>query len=85
MNNVSPPTSGAAGARSVPAVRRTRTRRGSEVDHARFRQSALDAARTLYQQGGAEAVTMRAVAGRVGASPMLLYHYFADKTELIVA
>jgi len=28
---------------------------------------------------------MRAVAGRVGASPMLLYHYFADKTELIVA
>ena len=37
----------------------------------------------LVARDGFDALTMRAVAGQMGASPMALYRYFATKDELI--
>jgi AcrR family transcriptional regulator len=41
------------------------------------------AALALADESGLEAVTMRAVAARVDASPMALYRHVADKEELL--
>lgn len=41
------------------------------------------AARALYFDGGPEAVTMRAVAERVGVTATALYRHFADKETLL--
>jgi AcrR family transcriptional regulator len=43
----------------------------------------LDAARDLIAEGGLEAVSMRAVASRVGLTATALYHYFASKEQLV--
>lgn len=63
--------------------RRPRVRRGNAEDQQALRRELIDAALRLFLDGGAEAVTMRAVAGRVGVSAMAPYRYFADKAELL--
>lgn len=43
----------------------------------------MDAARDLILEGGLDALSMRAVADRVGVSATALYHYFANKQDLV--
>jgi AcrR family transcriptional regulator len=43
----------------------------------------LDAARDLMAEGGVEAISMRAVADRVGVTATALYHYFQNKQDLV--
>jgi AcrR family transcriptional regulator len=50
--------------------------------HAR-RQLLLAAARRLLRKGGAQAVTMRAVADDVGVSTTVVYGFFSDKAALV--
>ncbi|QTD46301.1 TetR/AcrR family transcriptional regulator [Ottowia testudinis] len=47
------------------------------------RQALLAAARKLLRKGGAQAVTLRAVADAVGVSTTVVYALFADKAALI--
>ena len=62
---------------------RTRYRRG---EGARLREDILEAAsRLFFEQGGAEGMTIRAVAAAAGVSPPAVYLHFADKDELIFA
>ncbi|KQM80916.1 TetR/AcrR family transcriptional regulator [Agromyces sp. Leaf222] len=58
---------------------RTRRPRNSLTEH-----EILDAAESVAANGFA-ALTMRAVADELGASPMALYRYFATKDELVDA
>jgi AcrR family transcriptional regulator len=58
---------------------RTRRPRGSLS-----REVILDAAETVAEQGFA-ALSMRAVAARLGAVPMALYNHFATKEQLVDA
>ncbi|HEY0906620.1 MAG TPA: TetR/AcrR family transcriptional regulator [Methylophilus sp.] len=50
-----------------------------------LRAQIVDAARSLFVQQGVEAVTMRAVAQRIGYSATSIYLYFGDKEQLIRA
>jgi AcrR family transcriptional regulator len=43
----------------------------------------LDAVRDLMAEGGIEAISMRAVADRVGVTATALYHYFQNKQDLV--
>jgi AcrR family transcriptional regulator len=64
-------------------VSRSRYRRG---EGALLREDILGAASRLFvDEGGAEGVTIRAVAAAVGVSPPAVYLHFADKDELIFA
>src|SRR3954470_8344091 len=49
------------------------------------RDQILDAALALLAEAGLGALTMRALARRLGIDPMALYHYFADKEALLGA
>ena len=60
-------------------LRRARRPRGSLTPDA-----ILDAAESVAQEGF-DALTMRAVATRLGAVPMALYNHFADKDTLVDA
>src|SRR5258706_4489038 len=71
------------GADSQTATPAVRVRRGNADDHERMRQRCLAAAESLFANGGVEAVTMRAVAAKVGVPPMAPYRYFYDKAELL--
>lgn len=66
---------------TVPA--RKRVRRGNQQDADQLRQELMQAAVELVAEQGAHALTVRAVAQRVGVSAMTPYRYFADKTELL--
>lgn len=48
-------------------------------------EEILDAALQLFVSEGYGAVTMRAIAERVGCSPGNLYHYFPGKNEIFLA
>jgi AcrR family transcriptional regulator len=65
------------------ASTRPRVRRGSEADADRLRDELLATALALFMEGGLEAVTMRALATRVGVSTMTPYRYFEDKSHLL--
>ncbi|MFK7894799.1 MAG: TetR/AcrR family transcriptional regulator [Myxococcota bacterium] len=54
-----------------------------EVDE--FRDALCASATELFAQDGYEAVTMRALAKRLGCSPMTPYRYFENKTEIFDA
>lgn len=47
------------------------------------RDSILDATLALADREGLEAVSMRAVAARLGVTPMALYHHLRDKDDLL--
>lgn len=57
----------------------------SEAEREQMRQRILAAARALFQEGGLEAVSMRAIGRRVGLTAAALYAYFPDKAELLRA
>ncbi|MDT7849263.1 TetR/AcrR family transcriptional regulator [Methylophilus sp. VKM B-3414] len=57
----------------------------TEVEKQAIRMQIMDAARELFIHQGIEAVTMRAVAQRVGYTATSLYLYFSDKEALIRA
>jgi AcrR family transcriptional regulator len=46
------------------------------------RESVADAALAIADRAGFDAVTMRATAAEVGATPMALYAYFSDKNAM---
>lgn len=46
------------------------------------REAVVDAALAIADRAGFDAVTMRAIAAKVGATPMALYAYFSDKNAL---
>jgi len=62
-----------------------RIRRDSPQAQLELRSAATSAALTIYRRHGLEGLTMRAVASRVGVTPMALYRYFTNKTELLRA
>jgi AcrR family transcriptional regulator len=67
----------------VPASARHRSRRGQG---ATLRQEILDAAAALLAETGNEdAVSIRAVAERVGVTPPSIYLHFVDKKALLEA
>ncbi len=45
----------------------------------------LDATLSLAEESGLETVSMRAVASRLGVTPMALYHHVRDKEDLLDA
>jgi AcrR family transcriptional regulator len=47
------------------------------------RTDVLDATLALAEERGLSAVSMRAVAGRLGVTPMALYHHVRDKDDLL--
>jgi AcrR family transcriptional regulator len=55
------------------------------VNMSEARDRILSAARELFLEGGAEAVTMRAVAERVGVTATALYRHFEGKDALLQA
>lgn len=48
-----------------------------------MRRKILDAAMALFREGGADAVTMRAVASRIDYSPATIYLYFKGKEAIL--
>lgn len=56
----------------------TEQSRGQETETA-----ILEAARDLLAEGGLDALSMRAVAGRVGVSATAIYNYFESKSDLV--
>jgi len=65
----------------MTAAPRPRARKG-EGD--RLRDEILDATQSLLaEKGSASAVSIRAVAGRVGVTPPSIYLHFADKDDLM--
>ncbi|TLH57952.1 TetR/AcrR family transcriptional regulator [Mycolicibacterium neoaurum] len=68
---------------SAPRLRRRRAARGSGDQ---LRDEVLDAAtELLLETGHAKAVSIRAVAARVGVTPPSIYLHFADKDALLDA
>ncbi|MGO9341014.1 MAG: TetR/AcrR family transcriptional regulator [Acidimicrobiales bacterium] len=53
--------------------------------HGDLRTALVDVAFETLRSGGAEAVSLRAVAGVVGVSPSAAYNHFPDKNALLVA
>ena len=61
---------------------RTRNRRG---EGARLRDEILDAARTLIEDSGEQAVSLRSVARRVGIAAPSIYAHFPDREAIVSA
>lgn len=56
-----------------------------ERRYQRTQQAILTAARTLLAEGGADKLSMRAIADRIDYSPAGLYEYYGSKEEIIGA
>lgn len=56
-----------------------------EARHAHMRQTILDAAREIIQERGADNLSLREIARRIGYSPAGLYEYFDGKHTIIEA
>ena len=57
-------------------------RKLTKAETEQFRQLILDKAEALFATQGYEVVSLRAIAGQVGCSPMTLYRYFDNKQDL---
>ncbi|WP_375423460.1 TetR/AcrR family transcriptional regulator [uncultured Friedmanniella sp.] len=80
---IAPTPSTPPSTRSDPAGARSRNRRG---EGGLLRQPILDAALALLDETGDEqAVTLRAVARRVGISAPSIYAHFADRQAILLA
>jgi AcrR family transcriptional regulator len=53
--------------------------------HGDLRRALVESASALLDEGGIEALSLRAVAGRAGVSAMAPYRHFADKAALLAA
>ena len=53
--------------------------------HGDLRRALIDAARTIIERDGAQAISLRGVAREAGVSPAAPYHHFKDKQELLRA
>lgn len=60
-----------------------RVRRGNADDHRQLQAAIVAAAFDLFKQGGADAVTMQALASALGRSAMSLYRYFESKNAVL--
>lgn len=60
-------------------------KRRSTYHHGDLRVALLSAARTLLDEGGVPAVSLREVARRAGVTPAACYRHFADKEALLTA
>lgn len=60
-----------------------RARRNSAREQLELRNAIVDAALAIYASEGLPALTMRSIAAAVGVTPMALYRYFANKSELL--
>jgi TetR/AcrR family transcriptional regulator, tetracycline repressor protein len=49
------------------------------------RDKLVAAALELFDAGGADALSMRALAEAAGVTPMALYHHFSSKRDLLAA
>lgn len=56
---------------------------GGRAPDSGMEESILEAAGEILAEEGAEALSMRAVAGRVGISATAIYHYFENKRDLV--
>ena len=68
------------------ASKRAKTRHGSarvQQKRERNRREILAAAEALLYQGGIDAVTLGAVAGKLALTKQALYHYFPSKEALV--
>jgi AcrR family transcriptional regulator len=65
------------------ATTRKRVRRNNQQDADQLRERFVEAAFELFAEGGLDSVSIRSVAAKVGVSPMVMYWYFADKSELL--
>lgn len=70
-------------AEALPVVKRKRVRRGNLEDAGKLKTELLEAAHSLYREGGIDAVTLRAVAMKANVSPMTPYRYFGGKSEIL--
>ncbi|MBW4695439.1 MAG: TetR/AcrR family transcriptional regulator [Lyngbya sp. HA4199-MV5] len=59
------------------------TKRPDTYHHGNLRLALLEAARTVMEEAGIEALTLREVARRAGVSSGAPYHHFKDKADLI--
>ena len=57
----------------------------SEQDFEKEQERIRDAAQTLFEQGGRDAVTLRAISKTLGSSPMQPYRYFPGGKNHILA
>lgn len=57
----------------------------SQAEKQVIRTVIMDAARDLFIHHGVDAVTMRAIANKIGYSATSIYHYFSDKEQLLRA
>lgn len=64
---------------------KARTPKRPAYHHGDLRPALVDAALTLIQRQGLDALTMRAVARKAKVSHMAAYHHFADKAALVAA
>lgn len=55
----------------------------TEVPRAETEVAIVEAARDLLAEGGLDALSMRAVAARVGVSATAIYHYFDSKQAMV--
>lgn len=55
----------------------------SEEQTRQTRDALLRVARELYEEGGLEAMSFRAIAARMGCSPTMTYSYFASKADIV--
>lgn len=63
----------------------TKRRRGRPSKRLLDRDAIISAALQILETSGFEALTLRAVARELGVDAMAIYHYFADKDELLRA
>src|SRR5215204_3992851 len=62
-----------------------RAKRPASYHHGDLRRALVDAAIPLLRSGGAEALTLRAVAREAGVSQTAPYRHFADRAALVSA
>lgn len=69
-----------------PSIARATTkRRGRRPGESRTREALLAAAREQFAETGYERTTVRAIAGRAGVDPALIFQFFGSKEGLFTA
>ena len=72
-------------AKRAPLAGRVEAKPADQYHHRRLRRALLDAALALVGSDGAQALSLRAVARRVGVTASAAYTYFRDRAALLAA